>query len=219
MRDPDATRKSILDAAEHIFLAKGFADASTAEIARKSGVTKSLIHHHFGSKEALWAQVKERRFAEYFDRQIAALREQKADLDLLRKSIEMYFHFLQRNPDLVRMLAWMALEGERAGTPGARPTRAGESGDGVERTEKAYLLNELGVAKIREGQAAGILRDDVDPLMILSIFGALTEHWFLHRDELKGCMALEFGGEKLDEDYLDAMLKVFFGGVSARPKT
>ncbi|MBC8072705.1 MAG: helix-turn-helix transcriptional regulator, partial [Deltaproteobacteria bacterium] len=58
--DPEASRAAILDAAEATFVEKGFAGASMSEIAERSSVTKSLIHHHFGSKEALWSEVKRR---------------------------------------------------------------------------------------------------------------------------------------------------------------
>src|SRR5690606_25552520 len=52
-RDPDATRAEILEAAEQLFLQDGFGRTSISAIARLAGVTKSLIHHHFGTKEAL----------------------------------------------------------------------------------------------------------------------------------------------------------------------
>ncbi len=57
----DATRSCIVDAAEAVFVKKGFAAAAMTEIADRAGVTKSLIHHHFGSKQTLWLQVKRHR--------------------------------------------------------------------------------------------------------------------------------------------------------------
>ena len=64
-RDPDLTRRQILAAALDLFVENGFADVSMRQIAEKSGVTKSLIHHHFGSKEALWEATKEQALAQY----------------------------------------------------------------------------------------------------------------------------------------------------------
>jgi len=46
-----ATKDVILDAAQEIFIERGFSDTSMSRIAKKANVTKSLIHHHFGSKE------------------------------------------------------------------------------------------------------------------------------------------------------------------------
>ena len=110
VRDPEATRAAILDAAEQAILSKGFAKTSTSEIARLAGVTKSLIHHHFGSKEALWEEAKVRRFAGYATQQKAMLDEQEPTADLLRDSMKMYFRFLRSNPELVKMMAWMFVE-------------------------------------------------------------------------------------------------------------
>ena len=64
-RNPEATRAAILDAAEKIFLGKGYGEASMSQIAAEAGVTKSLLHHYFGSKENLWTEVKTRRFSIY----------------------------------------------------------------------------------------------------------------------------------------------------------
>jgi len=198
MRDPEATKKAILDAAEQVFFEKGFAQVPTSEIAEKAGVTKSLIHHHFGSKDALWTQVKMRRFKAYHDQQLEALRERPADAQLLRHSVELYFRFLQDNPDLVRMMAWMALERDTSTTP------------------EQFLLTELGVARLAEGQAAGRLRKDVPPMIVLAAFMGLVEHWFLHRESLFCCMGLDLADRSVDEAYLQGILKIFFEGVEPR---
>jgi TetR/AcrR family transcriptional regulator len=76
-RDPDQTRERILEAAMRCSSSKGFAAVSMREIAARSGVTKSLIHHHFGSKEALWELVKEQAIAAYAERQAAELRARR----------------------------------------------------------------------------------------------------------------------------------------------
>ena len=47
----------ILKAAESVFAKKGFAGASTAEIARKAGVPKANLHYYFRTKQDLYASV------------------------------------------------------------------------------------------------------------------------------------------------------------------
>ncbi|MBC2709565.1 MAG: TetR family transcriptional regulator [Desulfosarcina sp.] len=44
-------------------------------MAQRAGITKSLIHHYFGSKKGLWREVKTLRFMHYADRQMAMLKE------------------------------------------------------------------------------------------------------------------------------------------------
>ena len=64
-RDAEATRLEILDAAESLFAKNGFGSTSLARIASASNVHKSLIMHHFESKEGLWQAVKKRRFSKF----------------------------------------------------------------------------------------------------------------------------------------------------------
>jgi len=49
--------EKILQAAESVFAKKGFAGASTAEIARKAGVPKANLHYYFRTKQDLYASV------------------------------------------------------------------------------------------------------------------------------------------------------------------
>lgn len=51
---PD-TREEILEAAKRMFAAHGYDRATIRGIAREAGVDPSLIHHYFGSKDALFA--------------------------------------------------------------------------------------------------------------------------------------------------------------------
>ncbi|HEY9714773.1 MAG TPA: TetR/AcrR family transcriptional regulator [Chroococcales cyanobacterium] len=60
LRDPEWTRKSILDAAEEEFATQGLAGARTESIAERSGASKAMIHYHFDTKEKLYKAVIER---------------------------------------------------------------------------------------------------------------------------------------------------------------
>src|SRR5579863_1645940 len=62
-RDREVTRATILAAAEQEFARHGLESARTEEIAERSGVTKGLIYHYFGSKEKLYEAALEQVFA------------------------------------------------------------------------------------------------------------------------------------------------------------
>jgi AcrR family transcriptional regulator len=62
-RDREITRASILAAAEQEFARHGFEAATTEDIAERSGVTKGMIFHYFGSKEKLYEAALEQVFA------------------------------------------------------------------------------------------------------------------------------------------------------------
>ncbi len=198
-RDPEATRASILEAAEATFVEKGFADTSMSEIADAAGVTKSLIHHHFGSKAKLWEEVKHHRFGDYAAAQRPLLESSEPDARLLYESVIAYFRFLQKNPGFSRLLSWTHLE---------------------EAEEQAVNIDDqlmhLGVQCISEGQERGNLRDDVHPFHMLVSFIGLAQSWFQSKDH--HCQWCEDDSPlQDDEQYLDSLLKVFFEGVLPRP--
>src|ERR1700722_20930308 len=62
-RDREVTRAAILAAAEQEFARHGMEAARTEEIAERSGVTKGMIYHYFGSKEQLYEAALEQVFA------------------------------------------------------------------------------------------------------------------------------------------------------------
>jgi TetR/AcrR family transcriptional regulator len=200
VRDPEATRNAILDAAESAFLSKGFAETSTSEIARRAGVTKSLIHHHFGSKEALWEEVKVRRFSVYADQQKEMLRDQEPTAALLRDSMKMYFRFLRSNPEIVKMLAWMFVEGSQD--------------DDCADLDKELTL--AGIEKIRQAQERGDLRTDLNPGFILFTFIGIAQHWYQDKQMMLDKIGLSAGSDAVDEAYLEDAVKIFFEGVLPR---
>ena len=196
-RDPEATRTAILDAAEVLFLERGPGDTPTSLIARRAGVTKSLIHHHFGSKEELWAEIKRRHFEQYYEVQKQLLASSEGTVDLLHQSIVAYFRFLQQDPRSVSFMSWRFVEED--------DSCLGQEDD----------LFEIGMEKIREAQERGELRADVEPLSMIKAFLAMTLQWF----QTKGmtCAMLGDGIDvaALEERYLDDILKIFFDGVRA----
>jgi len=199
-RDPEATREAILDAAEDAFLTKGFAETSTSRIASMAGVTKSLIHHHFGSKEALWDAVKVRRFSIYSTQQMGMLREQEPSAELLRESMKMYFRFLREHPEVVRLMAWMFLE----------------QSDDEECADLDRELTLAGIEKIKQSQERGDLRDDLNPGFILFTFIGIAQHWYQDKRWMLDKIGLSADSEAIDEAYLEDAVKIFFEGVLPR---
>lgn len=193
-RDPDQTRERILDAAQVLFVAKGFAAVSMREIAARSGVTKSLIHHHFGSKESLWVVVKERAIAAYADTQASDLRQATTpDAALLRRGVANYFKFLRDNPAVVRLFAWTHMDDDQS---------CGQL--------DAELVA-LGAERIRQAQAAGLIRPDVNPSHVVTTFVNACTMWFQARSH-----HAQWPGVGNDDEYLDDFLKIFMEGLLPR---
>ncbi|WP_303291161.1 TetR family transcriptional regulator [Marinobacter sp. SS5-14b] len=58
--EAEATRESILDSAEHVFMDKGVARASLEEVARSAGVTRGAVYWHFRNKQDILDAMLER---------------------------------------------------------------------------------------------------------------------------------------------------------------
>jgi TetR/AcrR family transcriptional regulator len=197
-RNPEATRASIMEAAEGLFVEKGFAATSMSDIASAAGVTKSLIHHHFGSKEELWTEVKRERVAHWAAVQKELIASPDTDgAAILRRSIETLYRFLQENPEFVRLRSWMNLEDPRL-------------------AEAAYPeILTLGLERIRDQQKKGMIRSDIEPRHVVVLFVSMCIQWFVSRSSW--VTALDEEERRVeDERYLDALLKVFFEGVQPR---
>ncbi|MDX2456644.1 MAG: CerR family C-terminal domain-containing protein [Gammaproteobacteria bacterium] len=56
-KDGVETRERLLDSACRVFAAKGFQDASIAEICEDASANVAAVNYHFGSKDALYVEV------------------------------------------------------------------------------------------------------------------------------------------------------------------
>lgn len=195
--DPEATKNAILDAAEDIFAEKGFAGTSMSEVAAHSGVTKSLIHHHFGSKEQLWGEVKMRRFRlDYEPLQREMLLQGGDPIELLDRSIDAYFTFLKNSPRFVKLISWVIVEGTFDHYPEEE-------------------LMRLGSERLVAAQKAGFIRPDLDPMQIIVIFLNLCLHWFESCPHFRKYLDA-VDADAMDREYLRHVKAIFFKGILPR---
>lgn len=196
-RDAEATRLEILDAAESLFANYGFGSTSLARVARASHTHKSLIMHHFESKEGLWQAVKERRFAQFTEQQVAAFSQTEVSLDEIKRTTEAYFNLLRDDPVLVQLLTRAELENDI----------------GCSQYDEQRLAPF--VDRMRDAQKAGLLRKDVLPAhLLLIIINSITQ-WFEARAMFSTWS--ELITDDMDAAYLESFHKVFLDGAAANP--
>jgi TetR/AcrR family transcriptional regulator len=198
--NPELSQAKILASAQALFIEKGFDGTSMSAIARHSGVTQSMIHHYIGSKEELWQAVKKLSYDEYLAHQQQLLDLDEGDIgSFIQKSIHNRFQFFQDNPQTVRLLSWLQIMVDPSGM---------ETGQEIGR----QLLD-----KIRQEQAAGSIRDDIEAENILAISVALTTHWFQSRHIIQNLAGtLDADTETADAHYLSAIIKVLTDGLHAK---
>ena len=104
VRNAEATKKSILDAAKKEFAKNGLGGARVDEIAERAKANKRMIYHYFGNKEALFQTVLE---AAYLDIRTA---EQKLELehlpprDALEKLVRFTWQYYLKNPEFITLV-------------------------------------------------------------------------------------------------------------------
>jgi TetR/AcrR family transcriptional regulator len=194
-RNAEATRGAILDAATRLMLTKGFAASSISEIAREAGVTKSLIHHHFGSKKNLWFEVRNSFLGEFLEAQDHIIKTQMMDRALIEESFEMFFHYLRKNPKVIQLFIWIYAREES-----------------LEEEEVLTDMVDYAIARLRDAQKEGRIRGDVDAAFITVAFRVLTQSWFNLRRFFKKYFP-DLTEEEYDEAYLNDVKKIFFEGI------
>ena len=94
------TEQIILEAAEAEFLEKGYGNAKTVAIAQRAGVSHSMLHYYFRTKEQLFQKIFKDK-VQVLTQMFNVVFEQNTDLkEILRLLIETQFKFLMQNPQL-----------------------------------------------------------------------------------------------------------------------
>ncbi len=108
-----STREQFLAAAEQLFADKGFYGASIATIARKLGLTKQALLHHFGNKEKLYGEVL-RALSERLAANNAAIRQRYPDpAEQLEEMLLAQFRGQMKNQDSARLIMRELLDNEQ----------------------------------------------------------------------------------------------------------
>ena len=104
VRNAEARKKRILNAAKKEFAKNGLGGARVDEIAERAKANKRMIYHYFGNKEALFQTVLE---AAYLDIRTA---EQKLELenlaprDALEKLVRFTWQYYLKNPEFITLV-------------------------------------------------------------------------------------------------------------------
>lgn len=162
-------RRQIVDAAHHVFAARGYHAGSLREVASAAGVSLSNLSHHFPAKKDLLLAVLARR-----DRDGAAA---KADVIGFRENLLAQARANESIPGLIALYAVLSAESTTVEQPG--------------REYFVGRFSSLRESYAREFEAlrdAGRLRVGVDPLIAASSLVALWDgiqlQWLLEPEKI-----------------------------------
>jgi TetR/AcrR family acrAB operon transcriptional repressor len=162
-----ATRDSILDAAEKLFVEQGVSRTTLQHIASAAGVTRGAIYWHFDDKGALFNAMMERATLP-FECALGVLgkAEEAHVLDDLRRFIVEIFRVTETNPQARRVFEIASLKVEFVSEmDAARVRRRQSQGDWM-----AQVVERLTLA-----QKGGQIRQDVQPQVLATGLWALMD--------------------------------------------
>jgi AcrR family transcriptional regulator len=171
-RDPQRTRKEILEVATREFAAHGYAGARVDDMAARMRTTKRMIYYYFGGKEQLYIAVLEGAYA--------TIRRAEGEVDVegldpvaaIRRLAELTFDHHESHPDFIRLVS---IENIHRGEHMAKSRAIAELG-----TPATDLIARI----LERGRADGTFRGDVDAVdvhMLISsfcVFRVANRHTF-----------------------------------------
>jgi TetR/AcrR family acrAB operon transcriptional repressor len=195
--DALATRDSILDAAELLFVKQGVSGTTLQHIATAAGVTRGAIYWHFLDKGAMFNAMMERvkmpleSAVQLLDRDNAA-----TPLEALRRYMMCAFHVTVEDPKARRVFEIATLKMEYIDELNAVRERRKES-------QSAWMTRAEG--RVREAIANGQVSPDVEPytvaLGLWVIIDGLIRAWLLDQQAFD-LMKL---GARIVDTHLDSL--------------
>lgn len=152
VRDPEATKARIFEAAVAEFARHGIAGARIDRIASEAKANKQLIYAYFGNKAELFTQVLGRSMLD-----LAV--QLPVDPDDIEGWIDRLMDYHEAHPEVLRLLFWEGLEYGTAELP-----------DETER-QQHYAFK---VAALQDGQDRGVVTDAIPARDLLFLLVAMA---------------------------------------------
>ena len=157
-RDPEATRRRILAAAQEL-LVEGEGSLEMAWVAKAAGVSQGLAYHHFGSKDGLLEAVVNDFYDRVEDAVLMARLDEIEDWERREQErVSRYIEFLLNDPLGLVVITRLA------NTPAVAAVEA----------QRWDVLVSVGARNMAEGQARGAIGGTLDSeLLAAMVLGAV----------------------------------------------
>jgi AcrR family transcriptional regulator len=164
-RNPEESRRRILDAGERAFALRGFGGARLRDIAQEAGVHHALVHHYFDDKHGLFQEVLNRGIERISLAGRDALAAPTGLEAAVRAFVGVLFDFCSNNRFLLRIIEDALRNREWASWQVTHDALAALAGP---------LLSLL-KQRIEIGQRHGTVRSEITPESLIMLgFGAIV---------------------------------------------
>jgi AcrR family transcriptional regulator len=179
-RDPEGTRRRILDAATQQFTTQGLAGARVEAIATAAGTNERMLYYYFQSKEGLYVAVLEAMYVEFANHEVSLDLSGLQPADAIRALARSIWDYLRATPQ------WLSLidnENLHEGQYLARSPKLREAISPV-----ISLLS----ATLARGAATGEFRAEVDALDFYVTLVAMGYYVVSNRFTLKAFVGRDY---------------------------
>jgi len=201
VRDAEAMRQRILDAAEVEFSDKGLAGARVDVIAAGAGSNKRMIYYYFGNKENLYVAVLEHSYS-HMRREESGLSLDSLDpLAAIRALVLFKFDYYDCHPVLISLL-------NAENVHGARYLRRSRN------VTKLYMpLVETLSRILKSGAKKGVMRTGIDPVELYVSIAALSYFYFSNKATLSNAFGRAFDSAAARKARRTHVVEVILGYV------
>jgi TetR/AcrR family transcriptional regulator len=159
-RDPERTRRRILDAATVEFARHGLGGARIDRIARRAGANKRMLYYYFGDKDGLFLAALEGRYAHIREAERALQLEHLEPRAALDRLVRFTWDYYLEHPEFLTLLNSENLH----------------KGRHLRNSRRVQALHSPLVGMLRQvlrrGARAGVFRRGIDPVQLyISIAG------------------------------------------------
>ena len=169
VRDADATKARILEAAKQEFAKLGLGGARVDEIALQAQANKRMIYHYFGSKEELFAVVMEEAYIDIRTAEQALELEHLPAAEALRKLVTFTWHYYLDNPEFIRLVNSENLHQARHIMGSTR----------LQEVSRRFIGMVADILK--RGEAEGVFRPGIDPVQLNITIAAIGYYYLTNR--------------------------------------
>jgi AcrR family transcriptional regulator len=169
LRDADATRGRILNAAKKEFANSGLGGARVDVIADQAKANKRMIYHYFGSKEALFQTVVETAYIEFRTAEQNLKLDHLDPLKALETLVRFIWDYFLKNPEFITLVNSENLHK-------AKHLKASEA---VKVYNRRYVDMMAGL--LERGVKSGVFRAGIDPVQLNITIAAIGYYYLTNR--------------------------------------
>jgi TetR/AcrR family transcriptional regulator len=188
-----------LRAATAEYSGKGLAGGRVDEIARRAGVSKRMLYHYFGNKEALWLAVLEQAYLHIRSEERELDVERLSPVEGMRRLIEFTLAYDAAHPEFISLLLGENLQQARY----------------LRKSRKVRELHTslLGVIEdiLTRGRKTGMFRSGVDAAELYITIAALGFFYFSNVHTLSAIFGRDFNSEPARRQHLRHTVNVILG--------